>query len=157
MADIVKILEGELDRIAEALPTLDPRTTEYTAAVCNLGEVYYRISNFKVYNGLTVHKDNAFAYKIDCVTDSVVLTPATVEALPTVEPTPEPVVDTPAPAKDMGDYRMSLRERMADARLKGVNITDLIKKVGADKFSAVPDDKLTELSDLLESAVKELE
>lgn len=156
--EILEILHDEQERIAKMLPSLDPRTTEYTTAVCNLSEVYYRICNFIVPNVLTVHRDNAFEYKVDCATDSVVRTP--VEPEPTVGPVAEPV---PPPAEptaeniDWAAYRLSLRERMADARLKGVNITDLIKKVGADKFSAVPDDKLTELSDLLESAVKELE
>lgn len=139
--EILGILRNEQDRIAKMLPELNPTTEEYTRAICNLGEVYYKLDRM----------DDTFLVPADAVPRPVIVP---VEEPEPVEPAP---VEEPAPAKDMGDYRMSLRERMADARLKGVNITDLIKKVGADKFSAVPDDKLTELSDLLESAVKELE
>ena len=153
MTDIVKILEGELDRIAKALPTLDPKTREYATVVENLGEVYYRICNFKVPNVLTVHKDNAFEFKVDCTTDSAVRTPvAEPTPAPVAEPTPAPVVDN----TDWNAYRTSLRERLADGRIKGVNVATLLGNLGVSKFSSVPDNQLTELSDMLDEALKEL-
>jgi hypothetical protein len=144
--EILEILHDEQERIVKMLPGLDPTTEGYACALRNLGELQWRTRP----DGLPV------IVPVDAVPRPVIVPVEEPEPTP-VEPTPEPVVEAPAPAQDMSDYRMGLRERMADARLKGVNITDLIKKVGADKFSAVPDDKLTELSDLLESAVKELE
>ena len=143
--EILEILHDEQERIVKMLPTLDPTTEGYACALRNLGELQWRTRP----DGLPVITPE--------VAPRPVIVPAEEPEPTPVGPTLEPVVEAPAPAQDMSDYRMGLRERMADARLKGVNITDLIKKVGADKFSAVPDDKLTELSDLLESAVKELE
>ena len=140
--EILEILRSEMDRVAKMLPDLDPTTEEYTRAICNLGGVLYKLDGL-----VSVHLEPVAAPR------SVIVPAEAPEPTVTTTVEAEPV----APAKDMGDYRMGLRERMADARLKGVNITDLIKKVGADKFSAVPDDKLTELADLLEAAVKELE
>lgn len=145
MTDIVKILEGELDRIAEALPTLDPVTTEYTAAVCNLGEVYYRICNFKVPNGLTLGTT-------DSVVRATVAEPENPAPVEEPAPAPAPKTDT----TDWGAYRVSLRERLADSRIKGVNITALLTTMGAGKLSSVPDERLPELSDLLDEALKEL-
>ena len=140
--EILEILRDELERIAKMLPDLDPTSEGYARALNNLGELQWRTrpADHPVINPEVAPR-------------SVIVPAEAPEPTVTTTVEAEPV----APAKDMGDYRMSLRERMADARLKGVNITDLIKKVGADKFSAVPDDKLTELADLLESAVKELE
>lgn len=142
--EVLEILRNEQGRIVKMLPNLNPTTEEYRIALSNLGELQWR-----------THHAGHPVINPEVVPLPVIVPVGEPEPAP-VEPTPEPVVETPAPAKDMGDYRMALRERMADARIGGVNITELIEKVGASKFSAVPDERLAELSDLLDAAVKEI-
>lgn len=63
--------------------------------------------------------------------------------------------DGTAPDTDWAQYRMALRERLSNARLSGINTTQLIHAVGAAKLSSVPDETLPQLSDLLEKALEE--
>ena len=53
---------------------------------------------------------------------------------------------------DYAAYRAHLRERMANARINGVDTTALIENLGYAKFSAIPDSVLPDLEKALDSA-----
>ena len=138
--EVLEVLRNEQDRIVKMLPNLNPTTEEYRIALSNLGELQWRTAEDE-------HPATGFAP----VEPRPVIVPAD-DPAPIEAATPAPVAES---KPNMDEFRMALRERMADARISGVNITELIEKVGASKFSAVPDERLTELSDLLDAAVKE--
>ena len=140
---ILEVLRKEMLRCANMLPTLDPTTQEYSVALHNYETLSWKVSVLE-----NPSSDPDFLPAPKPVTD-----------VPSV--TEEPKVEAPEEPKaenkpNMDEFRLSLRERLADARLKGVNTAELLITIGVAKFSAVPDEKLPELSDLLESKLKEL-
>lgn len=70
------------------------------------------------------------------------------------QPAPEPVHE-PAPAAEKVS-REELRAALAEAKKKGVVISELINSLGAKNFSGVADEKLPELKARMENALKEL-
>lgn len=150
--EILAILHAEQERIVKMLPSLDPTTEGYACALRNLGELQWRTRP----DGLPVITPEVAPRPV--IVPVVEPEPTPVEPEPTVVPVDEPA-PTPAPetdTTDWGAYRVSLRERLADARIKGVDITALLREIGVSKFSSVPDNQLTELSHLLDEALKEL-
>ena len=145
MTDIKKILKGELDRIAGMLPSLDPTTDEYGKAVLHFGDVMWKLNCFKPETTPAESDDTGFASA-----------PKLVVAYDPKPAAPAPVEPEPADTTDWGAYRVALRERLSEGKLKGVNISTLLGNLGVAKFSSVPDSELTELSDMLDAALKEL-
>lgn len=165
MTEILEILKAEHKRIAKMLPSLDPITEGYTNAMRNLAEVSWRID----------------AMEHPCVDPDLGCTPVPASVTPKEpEPTPEEPVHTqepePAPEEpeptpeepkaeetpvvvdgttDWAAYRVALRERMADARIDGLDTKALLAKVGASKFSTIPDEELPALAAALDEALKE--
>lgn len=160
MTEILEILKVEYKRIAHMLPGLDPTTEGYSNAMHNLAEVSWRID----------------AMENPCVDPDLGCTPA--PAAVTAEPTPVEPVHTPGPViepepapeepkaeepvpvvvddpTDWAAYRVALRERMADARIDGLDTKALLAKVGASKFSTIPDEELPALAAALDEALKE--
>lgn len=148
MNEVIEILRAEQKRIARALPTLEPGTEEYSRVLEQFSTMSWRIGELE---GLAVN----------ALTPAPVLTPDPEPAPVTVDEEPTPAPEEPktggrAEVKDWEKYRLTLRERLGEARLKGVNTSGLIAAMGVGKFSSVPDEKLPELSDLLDKALKEL-
>ena len=63
---------------------------------------------------------------------------------------PAPVEEEPAVD------RVALRAALAEAKSKGVNLSELLRQFGVRKYSDVPDDKLAELDRLRREAVEAL-
>ena len=72
-----------------------------------------------------------------------------------VTPAPDPAPVAATPAVDWAEYRTTLRGELTAARNAGINITDMIHGLGCASFGAIPDERLPELRELLEAAVKE--
>jgi len=98
----------------------------------------------------------------DCVNEYPVPVAPPVEA-PTEPPAPTPVdepkEDEPA-EEEAGEYIKpeELRASLAEAKKKGVNISELISSLGAPNFSGLRDDqnKLRQLKAKMEKALEEL-
>lgn len=147
---ILEILRKERLRCAEMLPSLDPKTEDYHMVLQNLESLSWKISSME---------------RPTC--DPDLLPPpgnTTIEEPKVEEPkAEEPKVEEPAPEEpvvvddktDWAKYRTSLRERMADARIAGLDTKALLAKVGAPKFSSIPDEELPALAAALDEALKE--
>lgn len=154
--EILKILRDEMLRTARLLPTLDPVTEEYSRVLHHYETLAWKVATLEHPN-----VDPDFALAPRPVDDTTA--PAEPVHTPEPEPEPEPV---PAPveepkeepttdAVDWEKYRVALRERMADARIGGVDTKELLAKVGATKFSTIPDEELPKLAAALDKALKE--
>lgn len=149
--EILKILRDEMLRTARLLPTLDPVTEEYSRVLHHYETLAWKVASLE-------HP----------TTDPDFLPPPKpVESTPDDEPNtsahtadPEPATAAEEPATvdeetDWNAYRVALRERMADARIGGVDTKALLAKVGATKFSTIPDEELPKLAAALDEALKE--
>lgn len=154
MTEILEILKVEQKRIAKMLPSLDPTTEVYITAMRSIAEVSWRID----------------AMENPCVDPDIGVSPEpkTVKLDPMEEPEPvhtqEPAPEEPKAEEtpvvvdgttDWAAYRVALRERMADARIDGLDTKALLAKVGASKFSTIPDEELPALAAALDEALKE--
>lgn len=72
------------------------------------------------------------------------------------EPEPEPKAETePDPEKEQPKYeKAQVREALANARLKGLNVANLIHEVGANSLSGVDPSRYGELMDNLAKALE---
>lgn len=75
---------------------------------------------------------------------------------PEPEPEPEPKAETePDPEKEQPKYeKAQVREALANARLKGLNVANLIHEVGANSLSGVDPSRYGELMDNLAKALE---
>lgn len=75
---------------------------------------------------------------------------------PAPEPEPEPKAETePDPEKERPKYeKAQVREALANARLKGLNVANLIHEVGANSLSGVDPSRYGELMDNLAKALE---
>lgn len=73
-------------------------------------------------------------------------------------PEPEPKAETkPDPEKEQPKYeKAQVREALANARLKGLNVANLIHEVGANSLSGVDPSRYGELMDNLAKALEGL-
>jgi hypothetical protein len=128
------------------LADTDPRSEEYGRLLSNIGEINYRLTM----------PDRA----IEC--PAVVAHPVPETHTETKESTPaedRPVVDTDDIKGDTEYINPEdLRASLADAKKKGVNISELISSLGAPNFSGLRDDqdKLRQLKTKMEKALKEI-
>lgn len=140
---ILEVLRKEMLRCANLLPSLDPTTQEYTVALHNYETLAWKVSILE-----NPKADPDF-----------LPAPKPIEAVaPATEEEPEETKEEPAvenAAVDMTEYRAALRERMADARIAGLDIKALLAKVGATKLSTIPDEELPALAAALDEALKE--
>lgn len=137
---ILEILRKERLRCAEMLPSLDPKTEYYHMVLQNLESLSWKISSME---------------RPTCDPDLLPPPGNTPIEEPKAE---EPKVEEPVVVDDKTDwaaYRTSLRERMADARIAGLDTKALLAKVGAAKFSTIPDEELPALAAVLDEALKE--
>lgn len=158
---ILEVLRKEMLRCANLLPTLDPTTQEYSVALHNYETLSWKVS---ILENPTTDLDFLPAPKpVEATPDDEPNTsartadpePAAAAEEPKAE---EPKAEEPVVVDDKTDwaaYRVSLRERMADARIGGLDTKALLAKVGATKFSTIPDEELPALAAALDEALKE--
>ena len=137
MEKLKSVLNSELSRCVELLPNTDPTTEAYFNLLRNAD----MLNTFSRYWFETCQCEE---YRVE---PKVVITPVA-----------EPVVEEPAPAPAPGPAvsKEAVRAQLAEARLKGVNITALIEAVGASNLSGVDPARYGELQELARKAVEEL-
>ena len=124
---------AELERLMEFLPKTEPGSEEYSRIFYVMGDIEYRLE------------------RLDAQLE--------VNAVAPTEPDPFLIVDTDD-IKDGAEYinPEDLRASLADAKKKGVNISELISSLGAPNFSGLRDDqnKLRQLKTKMEKALEEI-
>ena len=157
MEELKKTLAAELKRSVSALPNLDPTSEEYGRVLMNVSalEGYIR------YWGTEPRYTEAGA---------LILPPAA-EALADVEAEPEnegeALADAEAEPENESEAapweepaptlkKEDVRAQLAEARLKGVDVSKLIADVGAANLSGVDPSRYGELLKNMNAALKEL-
>ena len=156
-AEILHCLKKTQANTAKALAECEPGTEEYMRMVHGFDQLVYTIARLEDQN--EAHGD--------CYLNM----PSPVEPAGHPDPVGEPG-EPGLPEPDEGDTEEpdnqptprerivpeELRAALAEAKKKGVVISDLISSLGAKNFSALKDDqgKLWELKELMEKALKEL-
>lgn len=133
---------AELERLMWLLPKTEPGSEEYSRIFYVMGDIEYRLE------------------RLDAQLEVNAVAPTETPTEPLVtEPDTSPVVDTDD-IKDGAEYinPEDLRASLADAKKKGVNISELISSLGAPNFSGLRDDqnKLRQLKTMMENALKEI-
>ena len=149
-----KIFEPELERSVALLKETDPRSEDYGRLLFAIGELNYRLAS-----PFSADFTDDFPEVKPSEPDTVA-PPATEETAPDPAPTVDrPVVDTDDLKGDTEYINPEeLRAALADAKKKGVNISELINSLGAPNFSGLRDDqnKLRQLKTKMEKALKEI-
>ncbi len=151
---LTTIFTPELERAVALLKETDPRSEDYGRLLFAIGELDYQLK--------------APAYS-DFAANAPEVQPTATETSPAPDPIATPVTEESAPesatepesaSEPTAEYinPEDLRAALADAKKKGVNISELINSLGAPNFSGLRDDqnKLRQLKTLMENALKEI-
>ena len=141
----------EMARLAREMSGEDPASDRYTKLMTQMSNLVWLVRG-AVDEGagplaapVNVGESDPFEKKAEQETGT--WEPGGGEA---VEEEPAPVEEEPA------IDRVALRAALAEAKSKGVNLSELLRQFGVRKYSDVPDDKLPELDRLRREAVEAL-
>ena len=135
----------EMARLAREMSGEDPASDRYAKLMAQMINLVWLVRG-----AVDEHTAPAGAENAVCYEPMFGETKQETGAEETVEEEPahieeEPVVD-----------RVALRAALAEAKSKGVNLSELLRQFGVRKYSDVPDDKLAELDRLRREAVEAL-
>lgn len=139
-AKLKAVLESERERLFLELPNTDPTDDKYHVLLSELLRI-----------------EDILYYDFEAATpDDHTPTPA-----PVIEEAPAPVIEEDESASVESDTEHeyvdpeALRAELADAKKKGINISELISSLGAANFSGLRDDqnKLRQLKTLMKKAL----
>lgn len=148
----------EMARLAQEMSGEDPASDRYTKLMTQMSNLVWLVRG-AVDEGagplaapVNVGESDPFEKKAEQETGT--WEPGGGEA---VEEEPTPAPEEPAPAEEEPAIdRVALRAALAEAKSKGVNLSELLRQFGVRKYSDVPDDKLPELDRLRREAVEAL-
>lgn len=140
--EILRCLKTARDNTVKALAEVTPGTDEYSRMLYGYDQLHVILERF----------DDPAENDATCAL--IPVEPAG-HPDPVGEPGEPGVPEQPAPAAEKVS-REELRAALAEAKKKGVVISELINSLGAKNFSGVADEKLPELKALMENALKEL-
>lgn len=150
--EILRCLKTARDNTVKALAEVTPGTDEYSRMLYGYDQLHVILERFDD------PAENDATCAITPVEPAGHPDPVGEPGEPGVpeQPAPEPMPE-PATATEKINPE-ALRAALADAKKQGVNISDLIKSLGAKNFSGLKDDpeKLTQLKQLMENALKEM-
>ena len=141
-----QLILTEARRVYDALTGLDPLSEEYDRGLAHLSQLLWLSGDVRQAAAVPAAETSA-QEPVESVAKAVA---------EDAEPDPEPEPETGKSTEELKAFRIETREALAEAKLKGVNIADIIKKFGVNKFSSVPDDRLPELRADLNKALEEL-
>ena len=141
-----QLILTEARRVYDALTGLDPLSEEYNRCLAQLSQLLWLSGDVQRVASVPAAETGA-QEPVESVAKAVA---------EDAEPDPEPEPETGKSTEELKAFRIETREALAEAKLKGVNIADIIKKFGVNKFSSVPDDRLPELRADLKKALEEL-
>jgi hypothetical protein len=161
MTTVRDTLRAQALGIIDALNTTDPGSDTYSMLLRNL-EQLLGITQFAA-DALDDDAEEPVMRLTLLRGDPVAGTPAADEEVePAPAPTPEtPAASTPAPAPEApvtaaeetpAYTREEVRAALGEARIRGVDVTALMKEFGVDRFPAFPVNRYGELMAKLEGA-----
>ena len=149
-------IQTEMSRCLERMSTLTPGSEDYQSVLGSLSSLAFLRQQQQLADIVIPGRD-----------DSDDEQPGTTEAEPDTtaeaqdeqsapEPEPEPKAETePDPEKEQPKYeKAQVREALANARLKGLNVANLIHEVGANSLSGVDPSRYGEMMDNLAKALE---
>lgn len=139
------LLTKEIKRCAQKLPELEPGTEEYERTLYHIDHMQSLIERLDFGDPAEEYGPDENA---DDSAEQNAEDPGTRETVQEPDPKPE---EPRAPKKE------DVRAKLADARLKGVDISKLIHDLGADNLSGVDPADYNRLLDMAEDALKALE
>lgn len=147
----------EMARLAREMSGEDPASDRYTKLMTQMSNLVWLVRDVPGEHTAPAGVENAVVYEPmfdEPKQETGTGEPGGGEA---VKEEPAPAPEEPAaveeePAVD----RVALRAALAEAKSKGVNLSELLRQFGVRKYSDVPDDKLAELDRLRREAVEAL-
>ncbi len=154
----------EMARLAREMSGEDPASDRYTKLMTQMSNLVWLVRDVPGEHTAPAGVENAVVYEPmfgEPKQETGTWEPGGGEA---VEEEPAPVEEEPAPAteepapveEEPAVDRVALRAALAEAKSKGVNLSELLRQFGVRKYSDVPDDKLAELDRLRREAVEAL-
>ena len=140
----------EMARLAREMSGEDPASDRYTKLMTQMSNLVWLVRDVPGEHTAPAGVENAVVYEPmfgEPKQETGTWEPGGGEA---VEEEPAPVEEEPAVD------RVALRAALAEAKSKGVNLSELLRQFGVRKYSDVPDDKLAELDRLRREAVEAL-
>ena len=140
----------EMARLAREMSGEDPTSDRYTKLMTQMSNLVWLVRDVPGEHTAPAGVENAVVYEPmfdEPKQETGTGEPGGGEA---VEEEPAPVEEEPAVD------RVALRAALAEAKSKGVNLSELLRQFGVRKYSDVPDDKLPELDRLRREAVEAL-
>lgn len=141
MIDAKEVLRREYARVVDRLGEVDPvLNPELYLELIRIVENLYAVSGMQAED---------FNNRMTEQTAEEIIAEVKAEPIPEVEEPEEanPVADEPEKANAF--TKEEVRAALAESRKKGVNVTELLKGMGYDNFTAVPAAKYGEVMDKL--------
>ena len=158
-------IETELNHCLDALASLEPSTEEYTRVLSNLNMLVFTSREFGLGGraflpptalGGTCPEDKSAPDYPEEENAEVEGPDNSKEADPATEADPVPETETAPEKPDVKYEKSQVREALANARLRGLDVAKLIHGVGASSLSGVDPARYGELMDALAKALEEL-
>ena len=147
----------EMARLAQEMSGEDPASDRYTKLMTQMSNLVWLVRDVPGEHTVPAGAENAVVYEPmfgEPKQETGTWEPGGGEA---VEEEPAPAEEEPAPVEEEPTVdRVALRAALAEAKSKGVNLSELLRQFGVRKYSDVPDDKLAELDRLRRKAVEAL-
>lgn len=151
-------IQTEMARCLERMSTLTPGSEDYQSVLRSLSRLAFLKQQKQLDDIIIRDQDDSATGQPDAQemeSDTTTEDPDE-QSAHTPEPEPEPKAETePDPEKEQPKYeKAQVREALANARLKGLNVANLIHEVGANSLSGVDPARYGELMDNLAKALE---
>lgn len=155
--EILTFARQEMARLAREMSDEDPASDRYAKLMAQMINLVWLVRGAVDEHTAPAGAENAVCYEPlfgEPTQETGTWEPGGGEA---VEEEPAPAPEEPAPIEEEPAIdRVALRAALAEAKSKGVNLSELLRQFGVRKYSDVPDDKLAELDRLRREAVEAL-
>ena len=151
-------IQTEMARCLERMSTLTPGSEDYQSVLGSLSSLAFLRYQGQLDDIIIRDQDDSATGQPDTQemeSDTTTEDPDE-QSAHAPEPEPEPKAETePDPEKEQPKYeKAQVREALANARLKGLNVANLIHEVGANSLSGVDPARYGELMDNLAKALE---
>lgn len=151
-------IQTEMARCLERMSTLTPGSEDYQSVLGSLSSLAFLRYQGQLDDIIIRDQDDSATGQPDTQemeSDTTTEDPDE-QSAHAPEPEPEPKAETePDPEKEQPKYeKAQVREALANARLKGLNVANLIHEVGANSLSGVDPSRYGELMDNLAKALE---
>ena len=146
----------EMARLAQEMSGEDPASDRYAKLMAQMINLVWLVRDAVDEHTAPAGAENAVCYEPrfgEPTQETGTWEPGGGEA---VEEEPAPTPEEPGGGEEPAIDRVALRAALAEAKSKGVNLSELLRQFGVRKYSDVPDDKLAELDRLRREAVEAL-